>query len=265
MSRIGETRLMISRIIIGIIAGVAVAAIGDAQPTSTAYRHRALGVYDRATGDPIEGVGVIEIATGTSAQTTATGTVDLVFLPDGGGMIRIRKLGYRPIEQFVRISPIDTTPVTVLLVSETVVLPTVVARDSSTAYRGIMLKEFEARRAKGGPGQFIDERFLRNHPTRSMADIVRGFSGVTVLCTRGGFYVCEAVTSRTPRRPSALGGDCRFAVFVDGVNVRDPDLTKLVVGDYAGIEAYTAGQQIPPGFAKNGNPCGALLFWSRER
>ena len=261
----GETRLMISRIIIGIVATVGVAAIGGAQPTAAAYRHRALGVYDRATGDPIEGAGVIEIATGTVAQTTATGTVDLVFLPDGGAMIRIRKLGYHPVEQFVRISPTDTAPITVLLVSETIVLPTVVARDSSRAYRGIMLQEFEARRAKGGPGQFIDETFLKKHPTRSMADIVRGFSGVTVLCTRTGFYVCEAVANRTPRRPSALGGDCRFAVFVDGVNVRDPDLTKLVVGEYAGIEAYTAGQQIPAGFNKNGNPCGALLFWSRER
>jgi hypothetical protein len=265
MSRICETRLMVSPIIIAIVAGFAVASIGDAQPTGAAYRHRALGVYDRNTGDPIEGVGVIEIATGTMAQTTVTGTVDLVFLPDGGAMIRVRKLGYRPIEQFVRISPLDTTPITVLLVSETMILPAVVARDSSTAYRGIVLREFEGRRAKGGPGQFIDEKFLRNHPTRSMPDIVRGFTGVTVLCTRSGFYVCEAVTSRTPRRPSALGGDCRFAVFVDGVNVRDPDLTKLVVGDFAGIEAYTAGQQIPPGFAKNGNPCGALLFWSRER
>jgi hypothetical protein len=265
MSRNVNCALMISRIIIGIVAAVTGPAPGEAQPTATAYRHRALGVYDRNTGDPIENAGVIEIATGTTAQTTATGTVDLIFLPDGGGMIRIRKLGYHPIEQFVRISPTDTAPVTVLLVSETIVLPTVVARDSSTAYRGIMLREFEGRRAKGGPGQFIDEKFLRNHPTRSMPDIVRGFSGVTVLCTRGGFYVCEAVTSRTPRRPSALGGDCRFAVFVDGVNVRDPDLTKLVVGDYAGIEAYTAGQQIPAGFAKNGNPCGALLFWSRER
>jgi hypothetical protein len=180
-------------------------------------------------------------------------------------MVRIRKVGYHPVEQFVRISPADTTPVTVLLVSDAIVLPAVVARDSSSGYRSILLKEFEARRAKGGPGQFIGETFLRNHPTRSMPDIVRGFSGLQVLCTRSGFYTCEAVASRTPRRPSALGGDCRFAVFVDGVNVRDPDLTKLVVSEYAGIEAYTAGQQIPARYNKNGNPCGALLFWSRER
>jgi hypothetical protein len=251
---------MIRAITIG-AATTLLAAASLAQATP-GYRHRALGVYDRATGEPLEGVGVIDVATGTSAQTTVTGTVDLVFLPDGGALVRVRKLGYLAQEQFIRISPTDTTPVTVLLVAETIVLPAVVAHDSSSKYRGAALKDFESRRV-AGRGQFITEEFLRNHPTRSMPDVIRGFSGLQVLCTRTGFYSCEAVASRSPRR--AVTGECRFAVFIDGVNVRDPDLAKLNVGDFAGIEAYTAGQQIPPRFSKNGNPCGALLFWSRER
>lgn len=253
-------RLMVRRIIIG-GASVLLTSIATAQPAAT-YRHRALGVYDRATGDPIEGAGVIYIATGTIAQTTATGTVDLVFLPDGGALVRVRKLGYHPLEQFIKISPSDTTPVTMLLVSETIVLAPVVARDSTSPYRGAAMKDFESRRL-GGRGQFITEDFLLKHPTRSMPDIVRSFSGLQVLCSKTGFYTCEAVASRSPRR--AVTGECRFAVFIDGVSVRDPDLSKLIVTDYAGIEAYTAGQQIPARFSKNGNPCGALLFWSRER
>ena len=255
-------RVVIRRASFGFLA--IFAATTSLAQSAASYRHRALGVFDRATGDPIEGAGVTDLSTGTTAQTTATGTVDLVFLPDGGATVRIRKLGYHPLEQFVRISPSDTNPVTVLLISLATVLPTVVARDSSGGYRGLMLREFEARRATGR-GQFIDEAFLRKHPTRSMPDVVRGFSGLQVLCTRTGFYTCEAVASRSPRRPRTTEGECRFAVFIDGVNVRDPDLTKLVVADFAGIEAYTAGQQIPPRFNKNGNPCGALLFWSRER
>lgn len=260
MSRKSLGCLMVRRIIIG-ASSVVFATIATAQPVAS-YRHRALGVYDRATGDPIEGAGVVYIATGTIAQTTATGTVDLVFLPEGGALIRVRKLGYHPLEQFIRISPTDTSPVTMLLVSETIVLAPVVARDSTTPYRGAAMKDFESRRV-AGRGQFITEDFLRKHPTRSMPDIVRSFSGLQVLCTKTGFYSCEAVASRSPRRP--VTGECRFAVFVDGVSVRDPDLSKLIVSDYAGIEAYTAGQQIPARFSKNGNPCGALLFWSRER
>jgi hypothetical protein len=256
---------MVRGIIIGIVSASLTNAAAPQQIAS--YRHRALGVYDRATGDPVEGAGVIDVATGTTARTSATGTVDLAFLPDGGALIRVRKLGYQQLEQFVRISPADTAPVTLLLVSETTVLPAVVARDSASRYRGAAMKDFEARRVSGR-GQFITEEFLRKHPTRSMPDLIRGFSGLTVLCTRTGFYRCEAVASRSPRRPSSFGGvagECRFAVFIDGVSVRDPDLANLVVTDFAGIEAYTAGQQIPARFNKNGNPCGALIFWSRER
>lgn len=250
---------MVSSVIV--VASAVLSAVATAQPAAS-YRHRALGVFDRATGDPIEGAGVIDVATGTIAQTSATGTVDLVFLPDGGALIRVRKLGYHPIEQFVRISPADTTPVTLLLVSETIVLPAVVAHDTATRYVGAAMKEFESRRLTGR-GQFITEDFLRKHPTRSMPDVIRSFSGLQVMCTRAGFYSCEAVASRSPRR--AVTGECRFAVFIDGVSMRDTDISKLVVADFAGIEAYTAGQQIPVRFNRNGNPCGALLFWSRER
>jgi hypothetical protein len=244
-----------------VVMGAILATVAAAQPVAS-YRHRALGVYDRATGDPVVGAGVIDVATGTMAQTSLTGTVDLVFVADGGGLVRVRKLGYHPLEQFVRISPTDTTPVTLLLVPETVVLPTVVAHDTSSRYVGAALKDFESRRLSGR-GQFLTEEFLRKHPTRSMPDVIRSFSGLQVMCTRSGFYSCEAVASRSPRRP--VTGECRFAVFIDGLSVRDTDISKLVVADFAGIEAYTAGQQIPVRFNKNGNPCGALLFWSRER
>src|SRR4051812_38949039 len=103
--------LMISRITISAVS-VLLTTMAAAQPVA-GYRHRALGVYDRATGDPIEGAGVIYVATGTIAQTTATGTVDLVFLPEGGALVRVRKLGYHPLEQFIRISQADTSPVTI--------------------------------------------------------------------------------------------------------------------------------------------------------
>src|SRR5439155_18142721 len=89
------------------------AAVASAQePTSTvpAYRHRLLGVYDVATGEPIEGAEVTDLKSGTKALTTKTGTVSLVFLPDGGSQIRVRKLGYKPGRQFASISRTDPVP-----------------------------------------------------------------------------------------------------------------------------------------------------------
>ena len=86
-------------------------------PTATlpAYRHRVLGLYDQRTGDPIVGAAVVDSVTGTTAVTTATGTVSLVFLPEGTSAIRIQKPGYESLRLDVRISPSDTTPLTLTL------------------------------------------------------------------------------------------------------------------------------------------------------
>jgi len=46
-----------------------------AAQATPAYRNRLLGVYDMRTGDPVTGVEVIDMATGTKAKTTVTGTV----------------------------------------------------------------------------------------------------------------------------------------------------------------------------------------------
>lgn len=84
-------------------------------PALPSYRHRLLGLYDQRTGDPIAGAAVVDSATGTTALTTATGTVSLVFLPEGTSTLRIQKPGYEPLHLDIRISPSDTTPLTLTL------------------------------------------------------------------------------------------------------------------------------------------------------
>ena len=79
------------------------------------YRGRVLGLFDQTTGQPIQGAEVFDVSTGWSAKTTATGTLSLIFLPDGGGIVRIKKIGYAPHFMHIAISPADTTPITLLL------------------------------------------------------------------------------------------------------------------------------------------------------
>lgn len=78
-------------------------------------RARILGVYDDATGEPIADAEVVDVATGTYAKTTVTGTVTLGFLPDGQSTIQIRRTGYTELKLDVSISPRDTLPLTLLL------------------------------------------------------------------------------------------------------------------------------------------------------
>jgi len=93
---------------------------GDSSPTlsvshAISYRSRLMGVYDSESGDPLAGVDVVDVTSGTFATTTSTGTVALAFLPEGTSTIKLRKPGYADLVMSVTISPRDTTPLTVVV------------------------------------------------------------------------------------------------------------------------------------------------------
>ena len=86
-------------------------AIGS-DPVAVDRRVRLLGVFDDDTGDPIEGAAVTDSLSGTTAFTTATGTVTLAFLPDGFSRVCVAKPGYPDVWLDVVQSPRDTLPIT---------------------------------------------------------------------------------------------------------------------------------------------------------
>lgn len=247
-------------IALGIAARTAVAQ----EQTTPAYRHRVLGVYDLATGLPLEGAAVTDIKSGTSALTTKTGTVSLVFLPDGGGLVRVRKVGYAPTTRFVSITPDDTVPVTLLLTPSTVALPAMVTRDSMH-YISPGLRDFEERR-RTGPGYFITEAELRKADNRNMQDVLRSVPGLQISCVKTFPNACYAVSSRSQSKYAILGGGaCTYSIYIDGINTLETDVNKFNVRDFAGVESYTGAAKVPQRYNTTGNACGVLLFWSRER
>ena len=80
-----------------------------------AYRQRLLGVFDDASGEPIEGARVIDEATGTYTTTPASGIVSLFFLPEGGSSVRIIRAGFEDLAVAVQIAPSVTTPLTLVM------------------------------------------------------------------------------------------------------------------------------------------------------
>jgi hypothetical protein len=78
-------------------------------------RGRLLGVFDERTGAPIAGGVVTDSATGTSAATTATGTISLGFLTGAAAALRVDKPGYGDSTLHVTLAPADTTPITLVL------------------------------------------------------------------------------------------------------------------------------------------------------
>jgi hypothetical protein len=83
--------------------------------SSLPRRGRLLGVFDDQSGNPVEDVAVTDSASGTTARTTATGTVSLGFLSPGDSRILIHKPGFVDQSMIVRISGVDTMPITIVL------------------------------------------------------------------------------------------------------------------------------------------------------
>lgn len=244
------------------------ASLAAAQQAGTAaYRARVIGVFDFVSGAPIEGADVTDMTSGTVALTTRTGTVSLAFLPDGGSTVRIRKVGFTSISQFIAISPADTVPLTLMMTPTTTVLPAVVTSDSAPRYISPGLRAFEERR-KGGVGHFITEAELRKSDSRRMVDVLRLLPGVVIKCSPRGEpgHQCFAVGRQSAEHPLISGsGPCKLRTYVDGQLVADLNLAEMDVSQFAAIESYAGAATMPTIYNVTGGACGALLFWSRER
>lgn len=275
--------LMTSLALVACAAVPAVSAVAQKPPADTgsapkpanyAYRYRFLGVYDAATGDPLEGVEVLDVLSGTKALTTKTGTVSLMFLPEGGSLVRIRKVGYEAQTLTVAISPSDTTPVTVVLGHATTLAP-VIVKDSAPAYLSPLLRGFEERR-KTTFGHFVTDAEFRKDDGKPLANIL--LSRIPgIMRTNGPHGESYLVSGRRPCSGPALrrclNPDCYISVYQDGVKIFDPSMRGSMVPDFsrmdgtsiAAAEFYADGATVPPEYNTSSNVCGTLLLWTRER
>jgi hypothetical protein len=238
-----------------------------------AYRARVLGLFDQATGEPIEGADVFDVSSGWSAKTTATGTVSLVFLPDGGGLVRIRKVGYAPLFTKVVISPRDTAPLTVLLERVTE-LPAVVTRDSTRPFISGSLNGFEERARLKLTGYFITDTLLRKSENRTLGNVIR--SQLPNAFLRDGAFASTYLVGGRP-----CSGGSAPEVFLDGVPMNTEgvpgsktakgippqlfNLNEIQVSALQGVEWYPSGGSVPIEFTNERTGCGALMLWTRER
>lgn len=249
-------------------------ADSTAKPVNYAYRYRFLGVYDAETGAPVEGAEVIDALTGTKALTTKTGTVSLMFLPEGGSLVRIRKVGYEMQTLTVPISPADTAPITVILAHATTLAP-VVVNDTASKYIGGGLRGFEEHR-KQGFGYFVTEDQFRQDDGKPLANILLArLPGI--MRANGPKGESFLVSSRKPCAGTALAGcrqpNCYVSIIQDGVRTYDvtmrgvfpPDFARLDGLNLAAAEYYPGGAESPPEYNDTKQGCGTLVLWTRER
>ena len=217
---------------------------------AAAYRGRLLGVYDAENGNPVEGVRVSDVLSGTSAMTTATGTVSLVFMPDGGGLVRLQRIGYQTQTTFVSITPRDTTPVT-LTMQRVTQLPTVVTTDSAPHYVSPALRGF-LERSKREAGYFLDEAVLRKNENRSLANVMRArMPGAQFHEGNNG----SVFLLKSPR--CIEGGPPQ--VYLDGVPISPDSVPQLRAGSRGGAAiAKHSAVRSEPVFG-GGARCGGMV------
>ena len=265
LSRVQGVERFARPFVLSIALAVHLAGAQDTISRLPGYRFRVMGVYDASTGEVVKGAEVVDLASGRIGTTNAAGLISLGFLPDGGSLVRIRKVGYQPFMQFVSISPSDTAPVTGLLYPAVTTLPTVVARDSSVKYLSSNLQGFEQRR-RSGFGRFIAEAELRKWDDHSLRDVLPTLPGLQIQCAKTlPGNPCYVVGVRMVRKYGILGGTCTATVYVDGVPDQDPDVRRLFARDYAGVEFYPGPAEVPPQFNATGNACAVLVLWTREK
>lgn len=179
-------RILVSMLLHATVCSVALNAAAAQQPAQlpapapeqpvAGYRARVLGVFDESSGDPIANARISDFLSGTSALTNSNGLVSLIFLPDGGSLVRIQKLGYEPQVTPVAISPSDTIPVTLLLrplaTGGVTRLPGVTTT-AAAPYLSPALRGFQERKKGGATGYFINDTTLRNNESHQLADLMR--------------------------------------------------------------------------------------------
>jgi hypothetical protein len=271
--------LLVLAIAIGVLATHGEAQTPAGQPK---FLGRIVGVFDDRSGNPLDSVEVSDLTSKSSALTTSTGTLSLFFVDSAGGLLRFRKLGYKPLTMFVENGS-DLAPLTITLEPLAQNLPTVVTVDSAPRYMSSQLKGFEERR-KAGIGKFVPEAIVRKEQDRTLGNIIKAHvTGIDVREMRDpstGRFVTIASTTRS-------GAPCPVDVFLDGVFISASstsggsaiqgmrgrgtraggvtnDLAEILPINLAAIEFYTTAT-VPPEFNRMGSGCGALLLWTRER
>lgn len=242
------------------------ASIARAQDTTDKAPTRFLRVlylYDSLSQEPIVGAKVVDLVTGNSVVSSATGNVGLAptFVKASGAMLEIRKLGYAPVGPML-VDPTIASPVGIPMSHAVVELPTMTTTAHYDLNRDAGTRSgFDTRCATTLPTCFRGDS-IGAYPSRGLGDFVRFASGIR---RKDGLMV------------GPTGGTCMPTFFVDGMLWPSPPMANPLGGpggrdpspfttqNVRGVEVYLADQPRPLRFQGDKvPPCGAIVIWTKD-
>ncbi len=279
---VDRLRTVVAWLIVG--CGLAVTA-----PAQT-WDRTASGRVVTPRGEPLEGCEVALVGRPDPVACTAGGRFEITGIPVAGGVLVIRRIGYRP--ELIRVSPNDpVTGIDVVLWPGPHELPDleVKARFATPArYLGRAQYEGFFHRRRLGLGTFLTREELAARPALRTVELLQGIPGIRITVRPPGHV------EGTHIRMARCGGyPPRINVYIDGVKLQpeggikpgvgwapqlneSPEMVafrRRVMGQTAEmldrvdprgvelIEVYRGVGQLPAEF--HDDNCAAIVIWTR--
>jgi len=261
------------------IAGCALSVSGQTPDSTRAIAPRLIGVFDGRTGEPIPGVQVRDVFSGSYVLTTATGTARLSFLTFLGaaGFIELRKIGYEPKE--ILVDRADTVSITAIMDQVTTLAPVVTTESYRLDRDAGKWAGFEERCHTKSVTCFRNED-LEKRPAANIADFLIHAAGVTMGQCGGGSGrwnpgrngQCGKIAMKPSVIPPAF---CQPTFFVDGFEWDShtgapidlvpgaPPNGAYTPANAKGIEVYPPGRTRPLRFQGGDPACGVVVIWTK--
>ena len=207
------------------------------------------------TGKPIADVPVDVVTAVAETRTDTAGRFVVRDLKPQRHIVRVRRVGYQPTYAFADLNDNSSTRLRIVLrqfAGQN--LGVVVVRADRVPAR---LSGFASRAARGsGWGRIITETEILSRSPLRTSDVLQGLAGVRVV--RNG-YGSGTLLGR---------GNCRLAVFINGVQVQTRSGSGvdelLNPQDLAGIEIYNGIGGVPSELMTiQSNGCGTVGFWTK--
>jgi TonB family protein len=233
---------------------VAVTAVATAPCLLRAQGSVSGSVTDTA-GVPVLGAEVDVEGTAAQTRTDEQGHFAFLNVPLGDHSVTVRRLGFAPARETVRISAESDAQVAFRMTPIAAMLPPVVVRPAQVRYTG-RLAGYYKRLERRSSGEFITREQIDRANPSDLVELLAQAPGIQAF---HGHHGVDAVRMR--------GRSCWPIVWLDGtpMGAGEVDLDAFVPSSIQGIELYLGSTTAPLRYTQQGDrsSCGTILIWSR--
>ena len=218
------------------------------------------GVADAQTGQPLEGAEVLIVRVSRIGRANAMGEAVIPGIAQGPQRVRVRRLGYVPLDVDVAVAG-DTSGAVFRLRRSVTELGTV---HVEAEWMPPMLRDVDVRR-KQGIGRFLEAEQLAKEADREFALVAAArFPGLRAVPDSTGHLVLASTREQLSIKHNNTGqiSVCYPSVYLDNVLLQPSNEDLVRTWDLAVVEFYT-GLQVPVRYRTGSYGCGVLLLWSK--